>query len=65
MYSWNNSDENIPKLFKYSNLIVFGSAAGAALLMAFLLNTFYTELLSEHPYYCIVHPWMIGTVTVE
>ena len=50
MYSWNSSDENIPKLFKYSNLIVFGSAAGTALLMALLLNTFYTELLSEHPY---------------
>ena len=50
MYSWNSSDENTPKLFKYSNLIVFGSAAGTALLMAFLLTTFYTELLSEHPY---------------
>ena len=50
MYSWNSSDENIPKLFKYSNLIVFGSAAGFALLMAFLLNTYYDELISEHPY---------------
>jgi hypothetical protein len=50
MYSWNSSDENTPKLFKYSNLIVFGSAAGFALLMAFLLNTYYDELISEHPY---------------
>ena len=50
MYSWNSSDENVPKLFKYSNLIVFGSAAGFALLMAFLLNTYYDELISEHPY---------------
>ena len=50
MYSWNSSDENIPKLFKYSNLIVFGSAAGFALLMTFLLNTYYDELISEHPY---------------
>ena len=24
MYSWNSSDENVPKIFKYSNLIVFG-----------------------------------------
>ena len=50
MYSWNSSDENVPKLFKYSNLIVFGSAAGFALLMALLLNTYYDELISEHPY---------------
>ena len=50
MYSWNSSDENVPKLFKYSNLNVFGSAAGFALLMAFLLNTYYDELISEHPY---------------
>ena len=50
MYSWNSSDENVPKIFKYSNLIVFGSAAGIALLMAFLLNTYYGELFLEHPY---------------
>ena len=50
VYSWNSSDENVPKLFKYSNLIVFGSAAGIALLMAFLLNTYYAELILEHPY---------------
>ena len=50
MYSWNSSDENVPKIFKYSNLIVFGSAAGFALLMAFLLNTYYDELISEYPY---------------
>ena len=50
MYIWNSSDENIPKLFKYSNLIVFGSAAGIALLMAFLLDTYYSELIIEHPY---------------
>ena len=50
MYSWNSSDENVPKIFKYSNLIVFGSAAGFALLMAFLLNTYYDELIVEHPY---------------
>ena len=50
MYSWNSSDENVPKIFKYSNLIVFGAAAGIALLMAFLLNTYYAELILEYPY---------------
>ncbi len=50
MYSWNSSDENISKFSKYSNLIVFGSAAGFALLMAFLLDTYYDDLISEHPY---------------
>ena len=50
VYSWNSSDENVPKIFKYSNLIVFGSAAGIALLTAFLLNTYYAELFLEHPY---------------
>ena len=40
VYSWNSSDENVPKIFKYSNLIVFGAAAGIALLTAFLLNTY-------------------------
>ena len=50
VYSWNSSDENVPKIFKYSNLIVFGAAAGIALLTAFLLNTYYGELFLEHPY---------------
>jgi len=50
VYSWNSSDENVPKIFKYSNLIVFGAAAGIALLMAFLLNTYYAELILEYPY---------------
>ena len=50
VYSWNSSDENVPKIFKYSNLIVFGAAAGIALLTAFLLNTYYGELFLEQPY---------------
>ena len=50
MYSWNSSDENVSPLFKFSNLIVFGAAAGAALLMIFLLDTYFIGLMSEHPY---------------
>ena len=51
MYSWNSSDENVPKIFKYSNLIVLEVLQEFALLTAFLLNTYYGELsLNIHTY---------------
>ncbi|HJM14300.1 MAG TPA: hypothetical protein QF710_02680 [Candidatus Nitrosopelagicus sp.] len=49
MYSWNNSDVEDSKFFKYSNFLVFGAGAGAALIIAVILNTFFADLFIENP----------------
>lgn len=49
MYSWNNSDVEDSKFFKYSNFLVFGAGAGAALIIAVILNTFFADLFVDNP----------------
>ena len=49
MYSWNNSDVGDSKFFKYSNFLVFGAGASAALIIAVILNTFFADLFFENP----------------
>jgi|TARA_B100000959_G_C14914815_1_gene596821 hypothetical protein len=49
VYSWNNSDVEDSKFFKYSNFLVFGAGAGAALIIAVILNTFFADLFIENP----------------
>ena len=48
MYSWNNSDVEDSKFFKYSNFLVFGAGAVAALIIAVILNTFFADLFIEN-----------------
>ena len=49
MYSWNNSDVEDSKFFKYSNFLVFTAGACSALIIAVILNTFFTDLFTENP----------------
>jgi len=49
VYSWNNSDVEDSKFFKYSNFLVFGAGAGAALIIAVILNTFFADLFVDNP----------------
>ena len=49
MYSWNNSDVEDTKFFKYSNFLVFAAGAMSALLIAIILNTFFSDLFIENP----------------
>ena len=49
MYTWKNSEEGEPKLLKYSNFIIFGTAAASALIMAMLLHTYFNEFMVENP----------------
>ena len=49
MYSWNNSDVEDTKFFKYSNFLVFAVGAMSALLIAIILNTFFSDLFIENP----------------
>jgi plastocyanin len=37
----------------------------SGLFMAGKTFSYKFEVAGEYPYYCLVHPWMIGTVTVE
>ena len=49
MYSWNNSDVEDSKFFKYSNFLVFTAGACSALIIAVILNTFFGDLFVENP----------------
>ena len=49
MYSWNNSDVEDSKFFTYSNFLVFTAGACSALIIAVILNTFFTDLFTENP----------------
>ena len=49
MYSWNSSDENKSILFKYSNFLIFAVAACTALIIALILNVFFTDVFIENP----------------
>ena len=49
MYSWNNSDVEDSKFFKYSNFLVFAAGACFALILAVILNTFFGDLFVENP----------------
>ena len=49
MYSWNNSDVEDSKFFKYSNFLVFAAGACSALIIAVILNTFFADLFTENP----------------
>ena len=49
MYSWNNSDVEDSKFFKYSNFLVFVAGACSALIIAVILNTFFGDLFVENP----------------
>ena len=49
MYSWNNSDVEDSKFFKYSNFLVFVAGACSALIIAVILNTFFADLFAENP----------------
>ena len=49
MYTWNSSDSTEPRLLKFSTLIIFGSAAASALIMAILLHTYFNDFMTENP----------------
>ena len=49
MYTWKNSEEGEPKLLKYSNFIIFGTAAASSLVMAMLLHTYFNDFMVENP----------------
>ena len=49
MYSWNNSDVEDSKFFRYSNFLVFVAGACSALIIAVILNTFFADLFAENP----------------
>jgi len=49
MYTWNNSDSTEPRLLKFSTLIIFGTAAASALIMAILLHTYFNDFMTGNP----------------
>ena len=49
MYSWNDSDVENTRFFKYSNFITFAVGACSALLIAIILNSFFADVFIENP----------------
>ena len=49
MYSWNDSDVESTRFFKYSNFITFAAGACSALLIAIILNSFFADVFIENP----------------
>ena len=49
MYTWSNSDSSEPRLLRFSTIILFGTAAASALIMAMLLHTYFNEFMVENP----------------
>ena len=49
MYSWNDSDVEGTRFFKYSNFIIFAAGACSALLIAIILNSFFADVFIENP----------------